>query len=332
MPNVFMPKLMNNHGNFVGSLGNVARYLGRKAEELGVEIYPGFPAAEVLVEDGKVVGIATGDMGIGRNGEPNADFTRGMELRAKYTIFARRRARLAHQADGRALRPQRGQGPPEIRHRHQGAVAGQAGEASSPASCAIPWAGRCPTTPAAAPGSTISTTISSRSASWCTSTTRTRPCRPSTSSSASRRIRWCATCSRAESASATARGRSWRAAGSRCRACPSPAAASSGDSAGFVNVPRIKGSHNAILSGMLCAEHVFAALQAGRAHDEVVGLRGSLARLADRLRPEAGAQRQAALVALRHGGRRGAGRARHVADRALRLVALRHHEARQAGP
>src|SRR5215216_5581646 len=87
LPNVFMPKLMNNHGNFVGSLGNVARYLGRKAEELGVEIYPGFPAAEVLIEDGKVVGVAAGDMGISRNGEPNANFTRGMELRAKYTIF-----------------------------------------------------------------------------------------------------------------------------------------------------------------------------------------------------------------------------------------------------
>jgi electron-transferring-flavoprotein dehydrogenase len=88
LPNVFMPRLMDNHGNFVGSLGNVARYLGRKAEELGVEIYPGFPAAEVLIEDGKVVGIATGDMGIGRNGEPNANYTRGMELKAKYTVFA----------------------------------------------------------------------------------------------------------------------------------------------------------------------------------------------------------------------------------------------------
>src|ERR671913_214486 len=86
LPNLFMPKLMSNHGNFVGSLGNVTRYLGRKAEELGVEIYPGFAAAEVLYDDqGRVVGIATGDMGIGRNGEPNANFTRGMELRAKYT-------------------------------------------------------------------------------------------------------------------------------------------------------------------------------------------------------------------------------------------------------
>jgi electron-transferring-flavoprotein dehydrogenase len=89
LPNVFMPKLMNNHGNFVGSLGHVARYLGRKAEERGVEIYPGFAAVEVLSDDrGRVVGVATGDMGIGRSGEPNANFTRGMELRAKYTVFA----------------------------------------------------------------------------------------------------------------------------------------------------------------------------------------------------------------------------------------------------
>src|SRR5215213_6984762 len=75
MPNVFMPKLMSNHGNFVGSLGNLARYLGRRAEALGVEIYPGFPAAEVLVEDQKVVGIATGDMGIGKDGRPHAGYT-----------------------------------------------------------------------------------------------------------------------------------------------------------------------------------------------------------------------------------------------------------------
>src|SRR3954470_23659755 len=89
MPNVFMPKLMNNHGNLVGSLGNVARYLGRKAEELGVEIYPGFPAAEVLYDEGgRVIGVASGDMGVSREGEPRADFTRGMELRARYTVFA----------------------------------------------------------------------------------------------------------------------------------------------------------------------------------------------------------------------------------------------------
>ena len=82
------PPQMNNHGNFIVSLGNMVRWLGTQAEELGVEIYPGFAAAEVLEEDGKVVGIATGDMGIGKDGKPTESFQRGMELRAKYTLFA----------------------------------------------------------------------------------------------------------------------------------------------------------------------------------------------------------------------------------------------------
>src|SRR5690606_16438306 len=88
LPNLLMPPLMSNHGNFIVSLGNVCRWLATKAEALGVEIYPGFAAAETLIEDGKVVGIATGDMGIDREGKPRGDFTRGMELRAKYTLFA----------------------------------------------------------------------------------------------------------------------------------------------------------------------------------------------------------------------------------------------------
>ena len=89
LPNVAMPPLMSNHGNFVGSLGNVCRWLGAKAEELGVEIYPGFAASEVLYGDkGEVLGVATGDMGVGRDGKPKDSFTRGMELRGKYTFFA----------------------------------------------------------------------------------------------------------------------------------------------------------------------------------------------------------------------------------------------------
>jgi electron-transferring-flavoprotein dehydrogenase len=82
------PPQMHNEGNYIVSLGNFVRWLGQQAEELGVEIYPGFAAAEFLEEDGRVVGIATGDMGIGKDGEPTANFQRGMELRAKYTIFA----------------------------------------------------------------------------------------------------------------------------------------------------------------------------------------------------------------------------------------------------
>jgi electron-transferring-flavoprotein dehydrogenase len=89
LPNFMMPPLMNNHGNFIVSLGSVCRWLATKAEGLGVEIYPGFAAAEVLFdEQGAVAGIATGDMGVGKNGEPKDSFTRGMELRAKYTLFA----------------------------------------------------------------------------------------------------------------------------------------------------------------------------------------------------------------------------------------------------
>ena len=82
------PPQMHNHGNYIVSLGNVCRWLATQAEELGVEIYPGFAAAELLEEDGRIVGIATGDMGIGKDGEPTESFQRGMELRARYTLLA----------------------------------------------------------------------------------------------------------------------------------------------------------------------------------------------------------------------------------------------------
>ncbi len=83
------PPQMNNHGNYIISLGNLCRWLATQAEELGVEIYPGFAAAEVLYDDkGAVVGVATGDMGVNREGQPTEQFAPGMELRARYTLFA----------------------------------------------------------------------------------------------------------------------------------------------------------------------------------------------------------------------------------------------------
>ncbi len=83
------PPQMHNHGNYVVSLGNVCRWLASQAEALGVEIYAGFAGAEVLYDDaGRVVGVATGDMGIGKDGEPTANYQPGVELRAKYTLFA----------------------------------------------------------------------------------------------------------------------------------------------------------------------------------------------------------------------------------------------------
>jgi len=88
-PHAFLPDCFKNEGNYVISLGNVVRWLATQAEALGVEIFPGFPAAEVLYgEDGSVRGVATGNLGIGKDGEPTANFQLGMELHGKYTIFA----------------------------------------------------------------------------------------------------------------------------------------------------------------------------------------------------------------------------------------------------
>ncbi len=84
-----LPGCLQNHGNYIVSLGNVCRWLGQQAEGLGVEIFPGFAAAEVLFDDkGTVTGVATGDMGIGKDGKPSDAFAPGMELHAKYTLFA----------------------------------------------------------------------------------------------------------------------------------------------------------------------------------------------------------------------------------------------------
>jgi electron-transferring-flavoprotein dehydrogenase len=89
VPNWMLPNCFKNHGNYVVSLANVCRWLGTQAEALGVEIYPGFAAAEVLFnDDGSVKGVATGDMGIGKNGEHTDRYAPGMELHAKYTFFA----------------------------------------------------------------------------------------------------------------------------------------------------------------------------------------------------------------------------------------------------
>lgn len=88
VPNAFVPKPMHNQGNYVASLGNLCRWLGEQAEALEAEIFPGFPAASLLIEDGKVAGVMTGDMGVGADGQPKDGFEPGMILRAKYTVFA----------------------------------------------------------------------------------------------------------------------------------------------------------------------------------------------------------------------------------------------------
>ncbi len=88
LPNFAMPPLMNNHGAYIGSLGNVCRWLATRAEALGVEVYPGFAAAELLFnDDGAVIGVATGDMGVTSNGTPGPAYQRGMALMAKYVLI-----------------------------------------------------------------------------------------------------------------------------------------------------------------------------------------------------------------------------------------------------
>ena len=92
IPHFIMPPFMSNHGNYTGSLGSLCRWLAGKAEELGVEIFPGFPATEVLYDDNgpngpRVRGVATGDMGVAKDGSHKGDYQPGMELTAKYTLF-----------------------------------------------------------------------------------------------------------------------------------------------------------------------------------------------------------------------------------------------------
>ena len=89
IPNFLLPPLMNNHGNYAISLGNLCRWLATQAENLGVEIYPGFSASDIIYdENGVVKGVITGDMGVGKDGKPSDRFVPGMELRGKYTFFA----------------------------------------------------------------------------------------------------------------------------------------------------------------------------------------------------------------------------------------------------
>ncbi len=127
-PNFLLPQCFQNHGNYIVSLGNVTRWLAEQAEGLGVEIFPGFPAAEVLYnDDGSVKGVATGNMGVGKDDEPTDNFQLGMELHAKYTIFAEgARGHLGRQLH-RPVQARRRADPQSLWHRRQGAVGDRPG-------------------------------------------------------------------------------------------------------------------------------------------------------------------------------------------------------------
>jgi electron-transferring-flavoprotein dehydrogenase len=269
LPNVMMPPLMSNHGNYIVSLGEVCRWLGQKAEALGVDIYPGFAAAEVLYDDnGAVAGVATGDMGIGKDSAPKDSFTRGMELRAKYTLFAEgARGNLGKQliakfalADGRE--PQKfGLGLKELwqvapdKHR-KGMVQHSFG-----------W----PLDGATGGGSFLYHFDDNLvSVGFVVHLNYTNPYL-----SPFEEFQRFKTHPLVRDTFAGGKRLSY---GARAlteggyQSVPKltfPGGALIGCEAGFMNVPRIKGSHNAMLSGIMAAESVAAALSAGRARDEL---------------------------------------------------------------
>jgi len=269
LPNFAMPPLMNNHGNFVGSLANVCRFLGAKADELGVEIYPGFAASEVLYGDkGEVLGIATGDMGVGRDGKPKDSFTRGMELRGKYTFFAEgargslSKQIIAAQKLDQDREPQKyGIGLKELWRidpaKHQpGLVQHSFGWPLDTRTGGGSFLYHIEDNQVVV-GFVVHLNYKNPTLSPFDEFQRFKT-HPMVSGifAGGKRL--------AYGARALTEG-GWQSVPK----LSFPGGVLIGCAAGFVNVPRIKGSHNAVLSGMQAAEAAAKALAAGRAHDEL---------------------------------------------------------------
>jgi electron-transferring-flavoprotein dehydrogenase len=269
LPNILLPPLMSNHGNYIVSLGEVCRWLATKAEALGVEIYPGFAAAEVLFdENGAVAGVATGDMGISRERETKDSFTRGMELRAKYTLFAEgargnlTKGLLRHFALDKDREPPKfGIGLKELwqvsptLHRPglaQHSFGWPLDNRTGGGSFLYHWGDNLVSV-----GFVVHLNYENP---WLSpfdefQRFKTHPLVRDTFAGGKRL---------AYGARAITEG--------GYQSVPKlsfPGGALIGCAAGFVNVPRIKGTHNAMLSGIQAAERVNEALAAGRANDEL---------------------------------------------------------------
>ena len=272
LPNFLMPPLMSNHGNYVVSLANLCRWLAKRAEALGVEIYPGFAAVEVLYDaNGAVAGVATGDMGIGKDGEPKPGFTRGIELRGKYTLFAEgARGSLAKQlierfklAQGREpqkfgiglkelwkVAPEKHK-PGLVQHSFGWPLDNSTGGGSflyhfEDHQVAVGFVVHLNyENPYIAPFEEFQRFKNHPSI---------RP-----TFEGGKRLSY--------GARAITEG-GWQSVPK----LTFPGGALIGCAAGFMNVPRIKGSHNAIISGLLAAECLGPALRAGRRNDELANL------------------------------------------------------------
>jgi len=275
VPNVFLPPFADNHGNYIVRLGDVVKWLAEQAEALEVEIFPGFAAAEVLYnEDGSVKGVATGNMGIGKEGTPSDSFQLGMELHAKYTLFAEgARGHLGKQVIAR-YRLDEGRDPQSFGigikelweidpKRHQpGFVMHTAGWPVESDTYGGAFLYHLPDNKIAL-GFVVGLGYTNPYLSpfeefqrW-----KTHP-----------HIRWYL---ENDAGEVTGKRLSYGARAinaSGINALPKvvfPGGALIGCDAGFLNVSRIKGSHAAIKTGALAAEAAFEALAAGRQHDEL---------------------------------------------------------------
>jgi len=269
VPNLLLPECFRNHGNYVVSLGNVCRWLGKRAEETGVDIYPGFCGTEVLYDErGAVKGVATGDMGVGRDGQPTDAYQPGTELLAKYTLFAEGcRGQLGKQLEEKFnLHDRRdpqvyGLGIKELweitPEKHQpGLVMHTAGWPLDTETYGGSFLYHSENNEVAV-GFVVGLNYSNPYLSPFEEFQRykTHPL-----------IRGFF-----EGGKRIAYGARAITAGGY-QALPKlifPGGALIGDDAGFLNASRIKGSHAAIKSGMLAAEAVFDALSAGRAGDDL---------------------------------------------------------------
>ncbi|MET3917111.1 electron-transferring-flavoprotein dehydrogenase [Variovorax sp. OAS795] len=276
-PNAFLPACFQNHGNYIISLGAFTKWLAQQAENLGVEIFPGFPAAEVLYnENGSVRGVATGNLGVGKDGEPTENFQLGMELLGKYTVFAEgARGHLGRQLISRfkldeGKDPQTyGLGVKEVWEidpkRHQpGFVLHTAG-----------WPMNSDTYGGAFLYHMEDNKISMGFITGLDySNPYLSPFEEMQRWKLHPNIRWYLEGDEAKGIKPAKRigygARAITAGG--LMSLPKtvfPGGALVGCEAGYLNVSRIKGSHAAIKTGMLAAEAAFDALQAGRQHDEL---------------------------------------------------------------
>ena len=274
LPNFAMPPLMNNHGNYIVSLGNVCRWLGEKAEALGVEIYPGFAAAHILYDGDKVVGVATGDMGVKPDGTPGPNFERGMALLGKYTLIGEGvRGSLAKQLIAKYdldkdCEPQKfGIGIKELWEvsddQHQpGLVQHSFGWPLNDKTGGGSFLYHLENNQVAV-GFVLHLNYKNPYISPFEEFQRfkTHPAIKDTFKDGKRL---------SYGARAISEG-GWQSVPK----LTFPGGSLIGCSAGFVNVPRIKGSHNAMLSGMQAAEAVSQALAAGRVGEELTTLNES---------------------------------------------------------